>query len=62
VFELIDSYGSFTASSSGPKDREYDVIIKEKRGSVVKTIGRLAFPIREGNKIHIPLFSSHPDL
>jgi hypothetical protein len=61
VFELIDSYGSFTASSSGPTDQEYDIIIKEKRGSITKTIDKSEFPTREGNKIHVPLFSSHPD-
>lgn len=59
VFELIDSNGSFIASTSGPTDQEYDTIIMEVRNGIIKTALRDEFPVREDNKIHIPLFAGY---
>lgn len=55
AFELIDADGSFIASTSSPTDREFKTILRETQGSVTKTLQNTEFPIREENKIHIPL-------
>ena len=55
AFELIDADGSFIASTSGPTDRQFKTILRETRGPITRALQNTEFPIREENKIHIPL-------
>lgn len=59
AFELIDARGSFIGSTSGPTDREFRTIVTETRGDVTRVLQKSDFPVREDNKVHIPLFAGY---
>ena len=43
------------AGTSGPTDRQFKTIFRETRGQITRALQNTEFPIREDNKIHIPL-------
>ena len=59
VFELVDASGSFISCASGPDDHDYEVIVRETRNGETRTLLKTDFPVRENNKIHVPLFAGY---